>query len=186
MIRVQIEIQNEPFKVIQKPLTPTDTENEYNIMLINEPQIKKNKSLLADSDEEDSEVDENYVKVQLKKHKKQKDGVSEDGKPLIWCKEDKNKFPAIVALAMKYLSIVATSVPSERLFSQVGLVISQQQTRLLPGRVNDFLFLNSHFKSRGKIINASTLFSHIPVYFLLLFTTSYKCLNSSLVITTIQ
>jgi len=50
-------------------------------------------------------------------------------------------------LAKKYLSVVATSVPCERLFSEAGQVISQKRNRLSPDRVNQLLFLNSFLKS---------------------------------------
>lgn len=72
---LQIEVQNERFEVKQKPSMLIETENEDNI---DEPQIKKKKSLLADSDDEYSELDENDVKVQFKKFKEQKDVMSKD------------------------------------------------------------------------------------------------------------
>lgn len=102
--------------------TITDTENEGSI---DESQIKNKISLLADSNDEDPEGDKNDVKVQLKMYKNQKYGASKDEDPIIRWKQNQIGFPAVAAKAMKYLSIVATSVSSEHLFDQTVLVISK-------------------------------------------------------------
>lgn len=46
-------------------------------------------------------------------------------------------------LANKYLAIVGTSVPSERLFSEAGNIISQTRNRLSGHRLSKLLFLHS-------------------------------------------
>ena len=71
-----------------------------------------------------------------------------DQDPLNWWKENEStKYSAVSLLAKKYLSIVATSVPCERLFSEAGTIISKKRNRLSPERLNQLLFLNSYFKS---------------------------------------
>lgn len=48
-------------------------------------------------------------------------------------------------IAQKYLSTVATSAPSERLFSKDGEVISHRRSHLKTSNVYMILFLNGHF-----------------------------------------
>ncbi|XP_046800992.1 E3 SUMO-protein ligase ZBED1-like [Lucilia cuprina] len=60
----------------------------------------------------------------------------------IW-EDMKSLFPKLSKIAMLYLPIVATSVPSERLFSEAGATITQDRNRLLGTRLSKLLFLNS-------------------------------------------
>ncbi len=69
--------------------------------------------------------------------------------PLIWWVNHRDSFPTLLQLARKYLSISATSVPSERLFSDADNHISAKRTRLAPDLVNKILFLkrnSTHFE----------------------------------------
>ncbi len=47
-----------------------------------------------------------------------------------WVKEGRQRYPCLYQLAMKYLPIPATSVPSERVFSIAGEVLSKKRNRL--------------------------------------------------------
>lgn len=53
----------------------------------------------------------------------------------------KVQFPKLYNVAFKYLTMVASSVPSERLFSKAAQVVTQQRSRLQTKRVNKILFL---------------------------------------------
>lgn len=58
----------------------------------------------------------------------------------LW-KDMKSVYPILSNIAIKYLSTVATSVSSERLFSKAGLTLSNQRNRLTPKHLNELLFL---------------------------------------------
>lgn len=66
--------------------------------------------------------------------------------PLPFCSQHKHVIPEIYSLQKKYLSLPATSVPSERLFSTAGQVANDRRNRLKPKNVNNILFLHSNMK----------------------------------------
>ncbi|XP_025407098.1 zinc finger BED domain-containing protein 1-like [Sipha flava] len=60
---------------------------------------------------------------------------------LEWWKIRASKYPLIVALAKKYLSIPATSVSSERCFSTAGNIVTAKRSCLSPETANMLIFL---------------------------------------------
>lgn len=61
--------------------------------------------------------------------------------PLEQWEDMKNIFPLQYKQARIHFSIVATSVPCERLFSKVGATINQARNRLSSSRLEKLLFL---------------------------------------------
>jgi hypothetical protein len=53
-------------------------------------------------------------------------------------------------MSMKYLSIPATSAPSERVFSTAGLTIAKDRARLEASRANELVFLHESVPSLNK------------------------------------
>ena len=60
-----------------------------------------------------------------------------------WLTQCESIYPTLSIIAKKYLSIVATSVPSERLFSKAGNILTEARSRLSPIHLQHLLFLNS-------------------------------------------
>ncbi len=53
-----------------------------------------------------------------------------------------SRFPFLSLLAMKLLSIPATSAPSEHVFSTSGLTVAKDRARLEPEQANQLVFLH--------------------------------------------
>jgi len=87
-----------------------------------------------DVEDKDEDKDELVLYLQQKQIRLKDD-------PLKWWSVNKVTLPILAQMARKYLSIPATSVPSERLFSDAGNHISSRRTRLSPELVNKMLFL---------------------------------------------
>ena len=68
--------------------------------------------------------------------------------PLAWWKARVNVYPCLSQMARKQLCMVATSVPSERVFSKSGQLISVRRSRLTAKNVQMIMFLNANL---GKI-----------------------------------
>ncbi|KAF0721163.1 zinc finger BED domain-containing protein 4-like [Aphis craccivora] len=69
--------------------------------------------------------------------------------PIIDCMQSpiefwlKSPFPVLTKIALKYFTVVATSVASERLFSKAGNIITDHRSRLNHRRLEKLVFLSS-------------------------------------------
>ncbi|XP_039310411.1 zinc finger BED domain-containing protein 4-like [Solenopsis invicta] len=63
--------------------------------------------------------------------------------PLKYWSSMKLAFPSLYKLALNYVSIIGTSVPSERLFSEAGNIKTDNRSRLSGEHLNKLLFLSS-------------------------------------------
>lgn len=72
--------------------------------------------------------------------------IPRDEDPLAWWKEHSVLFPKLSDLAKKFLCVPASSVPSERLFSKAGELVSQRRSCLKDTNINMILFLNKNMK----------------------------------------
>lgn len=63
--------------------------------------------------------------------------------PLKAWEQFKGEYPYVYQVAQEYLSILATSVPAERLFSHAGWIAHQRRTRLASKRLSMLIFLRS-------------------------------------------
>ncbi|KZC12193.1 Zinc finger BED domain-containing protein 4 [Dufourea novaeangliae] len=63
--------------------------------------------------------------------------------PVEYWKINAIRYPKLSKLAQKLLCCPATSVPSERIFSKAGNIVSKKRNRLKDSTVNKMLFLNS-------------------------------------------
>ena len=61
---------------------------------------------------------------------------------LDWWKAQQRNFPHLFKVFQRYMHIPATSVPSERMFSLAGNIITEKRTCLLPWNVNMLTFLH--------------------------------------------
>ncbi|XP_067369733.1 zinc finger BED domain-containing protein 4-like [Channa argus] len=68
--------------------------------------------------------------------------------PLKWWKDHERTFPVLSCLVKRYLGIVASSVPSERVFSKTGEIISHKRNHLKGNNVNMLLFLNQNLSHK--------------------------------------
>ena len=72
------------------------------------------------------------------------------GSPFKWWHENKARFPILAQVARRFLSGTATSVPSERLFSQAGILYEEHRNRILPKNVETLLFIKGNYVRFGK------------------------------------
>lgn len=105
-------------------------EEEFNLWSQHHVMVEK----MNNSNNDGTSEIAHYLKCPLKKFEQN---------PLQLWDDIKGICPTLAKIAPKYLSIPATSVPSERLFSKAGQVLTQQRSRLKGKRLSKLLFLNS-------------------------------------------
>lgn len=60
-------------------------------------------------------------------------------------KSQRNALPTLYMLALKHLAVPASSVYSERLFSEFGNLYEEKRSRLLPKNSSKLLFLHHNY-----------------------------------------
>ena len=73
--------------------------------------------------------------------------IAVDQRPLHWWAAHQHIYPNLSKIARMYLCVVATSVPSEQLFSTAGNVVSVKRSALLPENVEKLIFLHDNLPS---------------------------------------
>ena len=79
------------------------------------------------------------------KHYLESDVLPRSENPLKFWEKNKENWPPLHNLAMKYLCIQATSVPCERLLSKTGSIITEKRNRLKAKNVNSLSLFYLHF-----------------------------------------
>lgn len=64
--------------------------------------------------------------------------------PLSWWQAKASVFPLLVKVMEGRLCIVATSVPSERIFSKTGQILTERRNRISPSKLRHLIFLNAN------------------------------------------
>lgn len=64
--------------------------------------------------------------------------------PLSWWQAKASVFPHLVKVMEGRLCIVATSVPSERVFSKTGQILTERRNRISPAKLRHLTFLNAN------------------------------------------
>ena len=67
--------------------------------------------------------------------------------PLTWWKRRESVYPTLSKMAKKYLQIPASSIPSERIFSLAGTIVSKKRASLSPENVDMLIFLKKNYNN---------------------------------------
>lgn len=70
--------------------------------------------------------------------------ISRSEDPLAWWKTRQMVYEGLTAVVKARISIVATSVASERVFSKTGQIVTERRNRLNPEKVRQIVFLNAN------------------------------------------
>jgi len=103
--------------------------------------------MIATGEERDAELMQSLSSAEVKiESYLQEPNQPRKSNPLDYWKEKQVLYPILAKLAVKYLSIPATSVASERLFSTARHIITDQCNSLDPERAEMLLFLNKNLR----------------------------------------
>ncbi|CAB3229503.1 unnamed protein product [Arctia plantaginis] len=75
--------------------------------------------------------------------RKDANGVNTD--PLLWWFQRKHIYPRLYQFEKTRLSVMATSVPCERIFSHAGQIIYEKRENLKASKVSKVVFFNYNF-----------------------------------------
>ncbi|KAF2898021.1 hypothetical protein ILUMI_08162 [Ignelater luminosus] len=97
-----------------------DTEQPGTSGMVRKPSLKNDLAMMLDSSSEDERI-------------KKRANINEN--PLKWWRVDREELKILSPIARRFLSPLPASVPSEQLFSSVGLIYESLRNRLEPEKV---------------------------------------------------
>lgn len=100
-----------------------------------------------------SEELKRYRKPSLDNYQTWKQRDEKPSNPLDWWRENEMKYPLLSSIAKRYLSIPATSAPIERLFSQMGLIITKKRSCLRGSTASALGFLKGTWTETPEDLN---------------------------------
>ena len=65
-----------------------------------------------------------------------------------WWRAHKTELPQLFELALRFMTAPCSTVYSERMFSEAGLLYEKKRNRLKPRKAEKLLFLHYHLKSK--------------------------------------
>ena len=66
--------------------------------------------------------------------------------PLSWWESKASIYPRLTSIMRRKLCIVATFVPSERIFSKTGQIVTERRNRISSSKLRHLVFLNANLK----------------------------------------
>lgn len=111
-----------------------DTDTSSGIWQFHKQMVNDANKRLPDNSQEMGDIMKQYLREPLMDRKSD---------PFLYWSTRSAVWPDLTKLALQYLSVVATSVPSERLFSSANNTLTENRNRLDPERLSKLLFLKS-------------------------------------------
>ncbi|XP_018405500.1 PREDICTED: zinc finger BED domain-containing protein 4-like [Cyphomyrmex costatus] len=130
-------------KEIEQPVQQefSDITNQYSIW-------KTHDNLVAKSTNES--MDDDHLLHELRQYLKQP-VIARHNNPFQHWKTLKYSFPTLYELAIRYMSIISTSVPSESKFSEAGTIKNHERNRITGEHLNQLLFMGSLSKEEWNL-----------------------------------
>ena len=88
--------------------------------------------------------EQDICELEVSQYKKEP-SINATENPLTWWRQNSERYPSLAILAKKYLCIPATSVPSERVFSTAGDIVTAQRSQLKSEHVDRLIFLKKNW-----------------------------------------
>jgi hypothetical protein len=147
-----------PLSPLAPPSADDNDSDEDNPMRNLFSNLKSNRVYPAEeeADENSREMIEMRIKNELNQYRTkmpQLDMMDQSGSftnPLAWWKKRQHQLPLLSILAKRTLCIPATSAPSERVFSQAGLTISNLRCSLSAEHASNLIFLHDNWDIADK------------------------------------
>ena len=68
--------------------------------------------------------------------------MSPDEDPLAWWISKEKKYPLMIQIAKKYMAVMGTSTPAERVFSKMGRVLNKSRLAMKDELFSSLMFLS--------------------------------------------